>query len=82
MTAKRKRAAASTARRSQPATTQPAAAPMTNEQITRAAALLGNVHEASKYLSQEERETLDRAQQSVVEARRQADLQAGHLRVL
>jgi hypothetical protein len=80
MTAKQKRAATTTRRAR--ASAKPAAGPMTDEQITRAAALLGNVQEASKYLSQQERETLDRAQQSVVEARRQADLQAGHLRVL
>jgi uncharacterized protein (DUF3084 family) len=81
MNAKQRRAAGSNARARQ-AAAQPAAAPMTEEQITRAAALLGNLHEASKYLSEQEREALDRAQQSVVEARRQADLQAGHLRVL
>jgi hypothetical protein len=81
MTAKQKRAVASPARTRQ-AAAQPDAAPMTDEQITRAAALLGNVHEASRYLSEQEREALDRAQQSVVDARRQADLQAGHLRML
>jgi hypothetical protein len=78
MASRQKRSATSSA---PPRRSAEHSAGMTDDQITRAAALLGNVDEASKYLPTDEREALDRAQQSVVDARRHADIHEGHLRV-
>jgi hypothetical protein len=55
--------------------------PLDEGQLTRLAALLGDAAGASQYIPEEERKELEQAQRSVVNARRQADLNEGHLRV-
>jgi hypothetical protein len=64
---------------SQQAKAQPAR--MSDQQLTRLAALVTSDEGPGRYLSDEERASLDRAQQSVAESRRRAELYEGNLQV-
>jgi hypothetical protein len=56
----------------------PAPEPTTSELVQ----IVTNLGEANRYLPEAERAELEGAQRSVVEARRNGDLAAGHLHVL